>query len=124
VKRAVECDRHRVPPILEGHVLEEDLAALGGVEDEDVNFAEALHHAFAHRAYRSGVRDVGGENLGIATRCADLLHHRFGIFTRAQRVDRNGCSCRSERDRDRASDILRAPGDERNLACELAAFGG
>ena len=81
-------------------------------------------HALAHRAHRRGIRDVGDENLGVAARCADLLHYRFGIFTRAQRVYRDGCACRSERERDRTSDIFRAAGDKRDLAGEFAAFGG
>ena len=52
------------------------------------------------------------------------IHDRFGVFARAQRVDRNGCAGRSERDRDGASDILGAAGDKRDLAGELASLGG
>jgi hypothetical protein len=96
-------------PLFEGHVLEENLATLRSFEDEDVDFAEALDHALPHRAYCSGISDVGEENLGVATRRANLIHDGFGVFARAQRVDRNGCAGRSKRNRDGASDIPAPP---------------
>src|SRR5262249_54837718 len=118
---AVQNDGKHAVPVLEADFGERRLGADGCVVDEDIEPAEALYCGFDQPFDGVGVGYVRDVQLSASSRRPDELDRLFALGARGVRVHHDRGSAGCQRARDRAADVARAPGDQGNLAREVAA---
>ena len=118
---AVDAHRLRRAPIGEGQVGERRLVAYRGVVDDDVQPPEALGDRRDHRVHVGALRDVGGDQQGIAAARRDLVDHGLAFVAARAHVHGDFRAGVGERQRDGAPDVAARAGDEGDLAFERSA---
>jgi len=124
VEDAVQVDVDLPLPLL-GLRLEKELGFdVARVVDDDVEPPELGHDAVDHPADRGVVGHVRLIRRRAAAQPGDLLDDRVGLGLRVHVVHRDGGALAGQRERDLASDVARAAGDQRDLPGESEIHRG
>ena len=100
-------------------VLERDRLVVGGVVDQDVEAAEALHHVVDQALDLRRLRQVALEGLRLDAVLADLVRDRAGLVG-ALRIDHRDVGAgRGERMADALAQPAIAAGDDRDRILEI-----
>jgi hypothetical protein len=121
--RSVQCDPDDLAPLFVIELRELRFATHAGVVDENVDSTEVFDRRCDQRGGSLRLTDVPHVQRRASAGVVNVGDDGLCLRVRSSRVDRHGGARRGQFERNRATDVTRAAGHDRDTAAEIVTCG-